>query len=182
MRIALFGGAFDPPHLGHVLAATWAMSCAEVDEVWILPVAKHAYGKPMLPWPQRWELCRAAFSGLGFARLRDDELRNPEGYTFTLVERLRAAHPGHRWLLVGGTDTHRDLANWYRGADLARLVEVIAVPRRGYDDAHPAALPAISSTQVRERLRVGRPADDLLPAPVARILAINDWYREAPSA
>ncbi len=177
MRIALFGGAFDPPHLGHVLAATWAASAAEVDEVWILPVAKHAYGKPMSPWAQRWELCRAAFGGLGFARLRDDEQRNPEGFTISLVERLRAAHPNHHWLLVGGTDTSRDLPNWHRGAELARLVEVIAVPRRGYDDAHPAALPAISSTMVRERLRSGQAVTDLVPGAVAKMIAAGQWYQ-----
>ncbi|MBA3684913.1 MAG: nicotinate-nicotinamide nucleotide adenylyltransferase [Planctomycetes bacterium] len=176
-RIALFGGAFDPPHLGHVLAATWAHCTAEVDEVWILPTAKHAYGKPMAPWAQRWELCQAAFAGLGFAHLRDDELRNPEGFTITLLERLRAAHPGHRWLLVGGTDTSRDLPNWHRGAELAGLVEVIAVPRRGYDDMHPGALPAISSTLVRERLRAGAGAGELLPARVGALIAERGWYR-----
>jgi nicotinate-nucleotide adenylyltransferase len=177
MHIALFGGSFDPPHLGHVLAATWARLVGGVDAVWVLPVAKHAYGKHLSPWAQRWELCQAAFAPLGFATLRDDELRNPEGYTITLIERLRAANPQARFSLVGGTDTSRDLINWHRGAELARLVDVIAVPRRGFDDSHPAALPAISSTLVRERLQRGEAATELLPAAVTTLIANNGWYR-----
>lgn len=176
MHIALFGGSFDPPHLGHVLAATWARLVGGVDAVWVLPVARHAYGKHLSPWPQRWALCQAAFAPLPFVTLRDDELRNPEGYTFTLLERLRAAHPHDRFSLVGGTDTSRDLVNWYRGAELSTMLDVIAVPRRGFDDTHPAALPAISSTQVRDRLQHGAAVDELLPPAVAELIAANHWY------
>lgn len=176
MRIALFGGSFDPPHLGHVLAAVYAHAVGRVDEVWVLPVAKHAYGKALAPWERRWELCTLAFAGLSFVRLRDDERRNPAGYTITLVEALRAAHPGVRWCLVGGTDTSRDLPNWHRGRELVDLVEVIAVPRRGWDDADPAALPAISSSQVRALLAQGGDARALLPAAVAERIAADGWY------
>ena len=176
-RIALFGGSFDPPHLGHVLAATFAHAVGRVDEVWILPVARHAYGKPISPWERRWTLCQAAFAGLGFARLRDDELRNPEGYTWTLLQRLRAERPEVRWALVGGSDTSRDLPNWYRGAELVAQVEVIAVPRRGFDEADPAALPAISSSLVRGLLARGEEARSLLPASVADRIAAEGWYR-----
>ena len=177
MHIALFGGSFDPPHLGHVLAATWARQVGGVDEVWVLPVARHAYGKILAPWAQRWKLCQAAFAPLEFARLRDDELHNPEGYTITLIERLRQAHPQAKFSLVGGTDTSRDLVHWHRGAELATLIDVIAVPRRGFDDSHPDALPAISSTLVRERLKRGEAVNDVVPAAVATLIAANGWYR-----
>jgi nicotinate-nucleotide adenylyltransferase len=173
--IALFGGSFDPPHVGHVLAVAWARLCGGADEVWVLPAANHPYAKPLTPWEQRWRLCQLAFADLPFARLRDDELRS-SGYTIDLVETLRRAHPSHRWLLVGGTDTARDLANWHRGGELASLVEVLCVPRGGHD-THPGALPAISSSLVRERLRAGIPVDGLLPRAVATEIAANGWYR-----
>lgn len=172
--IALFGGSFDPPHLGHVLAAAWARLCGGADRVWVLPAANHPYAKALSPWTQRWELCRLAFADLPFAEVRDDELRS-SGYTIDLVEQLTRAHPGHRWLLVGGTDTARDLPNWKRGAELARLVEVLRVPRGGLDD-HPGALPAISSTLVRERLRAGGDVAGLLPRAVADEIARQGWY------
>lgn len=175
-RVALFGGSFDPPHLGHVLAACYARVVAQVDQVWVLPVARHAYGKALSPWHQRWNLCQAAFAGLPFVRLCDDELQNPSGYTFDLLERLQRKHPSDRWWLIGGTDTARDLVNWHRGAELVKLIEVIPVPRRGYDD-HPAALPEISSSLIRERCKRGEKIDDLVAPAVATLIADNNWYR-----
>ena len=176
MRIALFGGSFDPPHLGHVLAACYARVVGQVDEVWVLPVAKHAYGKPISPWDQRWRLCQAAFGNLPFVTLCDDELRNPGGYTIDLMTMLAAKHPAHRWLLVGGSDTARDMPNWHRGAELAAMIEVIPVPRRGYDD-HPAALPAISSSLVREKISRGADISALVPPAVAALITLENWYR-----
>jgi len=176
MRIALFGGSFNPPHLGHVLAAVYAHAIGGVDEVWVLPVAKHAYGKPIVAWDARWRMCAAAFAGLSFVRLRDDELRNPHGYTFDLVTGLRAKYPEHHWCLVGGTDTAKDLRHWHRGEELTALVEVIAVPRRGYDDL-PNALPALSSSLVRERLEQGQSIADLVPTAVADLIRQHGWYQ-----
>ncbi len=177
MRIALFGGSFDPPHLGHVLAACFARSRGGVDQVWVLPAVRHPYGKQLSPLDRRLALCRAAFEPLGpWCQVRDDERANPSGYTIDLVEDLARRHPGPQWLLVGGTDTARDLSRWHRGAELGRLIEVLAVPRRGFDD-HPAALPAISSSLVRERLAAGDAAGDLLPVAVADLIARHGWYR-----
>jgi nicotinate-nucleotide adenylyltransferase len=173
--IALFGGSFDPPHLGHVLAAGWARWCGGADQVWVLPAANHPYGKPLAPWEQRWRLCQLAFADLPFVVLRDDERRST-GFTIDLVERLTTEHPGHRWLLVGGTDTVRDLPQWRRGADLAKLIEVLCVPRGGHD-SHPGALPAISSSLVRERLRTGGETGGLLPRAVGDEIAAQGWYR-----
>jgi nicotinate-nucleotide adenylyltransferase len=175
MRVALFGGSFDPPHLGHVLAACYARVVAQVDEVWVLPVAKHAYAKPLSPWDQRWRLCQAAFGDLPFVRLCADERDNPSGYSFDLLALLRARHPGHQWLLVGGTDTARDLPNWHRGAELVTLIEVIPVPRRGYDD-HPAALPAISSSLIRDARRRGEDISSLVSPAVADLITRQGWY------
>jgi nicotinate-nucleotide adenylyltransferase len=180
VRTALFGGSFDPPHLGHLLCAVWAQAVSACDAVWILPAARHPYAKPLTPLHQRLALCRAAFAGLAWAEVRDDEARNPSGYTVDLVESLRAAHPQRQWLLVGGTDTAADLPNWHRGAELARLVEVIPVPRGGYRDG--IALPTISSSAVRARLADGAGVEHLLPAAVAALIAREGWYRAAPDA
>lgn len=177
MRIALFGGSFDPPHLGHVLCATWAHAMAGADEVWVLPVAEHPYGKQVQPWDTRWQLCEAAFAGLGFVRLRDDELRNPGGRSFDLLAELKRKESDHQWLLIGGSDTEQDLHNWYRGSELRQQVELVAVPRRGYDDGQPAALPAISSTEVRRRLAAGENVDQLLPRRVLALIRKQGWYR-----
>ena len=178
MRIALFGGSFDPPHLGHVLAAVMARSRAGVDAVWVLPVARHPYGKQLAPWAQRWALCQAAFAPLGpWISVHDDELANPSGFTFDLVTRLAAAYPGHQWRLIGGSDTAADVPNWHRGKELAQLIEVIAVPRRGQGgDADDAAIPAISSSRIRSDLAAGTSIERLVPAAVIALIRQNRWY------
>ncbi|MBA3708919.1 MAG: nicotinate-nicotinamide nucleotide adenylyltransferase [Planctomycetes bacterium] len=176
MRIALFGGSFDPPHWGHVLAATYAYVSGRVDAVWVMPVDRHAYDKPLAPWDQRWDLCLQAFAGLGFVSIRDDERRNEGGFTYNLVVRLRQENPDVSWCLVGGSDTTQDMQRWHRGAELARMVEVIAVPRRGWDD-HPAALPEISSSAIRQLLAQGEPIARLVPPRVAERIATMRWYR-----
>ena len=175
MQVALFGGAFDPPHLGHVLCACWARSAGGVDAVWVLPAANHPYGKDMLAWEKRWSLCQLAFEGFGFVEVRDDELRNPNGRTFDLVQQLSAAHPDHEWALIGGSDTREDLPNWYRGEELRDMVDIIAVPRRGFDD-NPAALPEISSTLIRERIANGEDITGLVPATVQAAIAARSLY------
>ncbi len=175
-RIAIFGGSFDPPHLGHVLAVCYAQLMASIDAVWVFPVARHAYHKGLTPWAQRWELCQAAFSTLPFVTLRDDELHNDGGYTFDLITHLIKAYPQHQWSLIGGTDTAADLKNWHRGEELQKLVSIIPVPRRGFDD-HVSALPEISSSLIRERLQNGNDVADLVPAAVAQLIAHNKWYK-----
>lgn len=175
MTLALFGGSFDPPHLGHLLCAAWALGMG-ADEVWVLPVLRHPYGKQLSSWERRWELCRAAFAPFSRVVVRDDELTNPGGYTYDLVAAIARSQPGRRLLLVGGSDTARDLGNWHRGAELAKLVEVLAIPRRGFDDT-PAALPAIASSRLRERLAAGDPCRDSLPTAVADLIASRGWYR-----
>ena len=175
-RIAVFGGSFDPPHMGHVLCATWAWKVAGVDAVWVFPVYQHPYGKVLAAWDHRWAMCQRAFGGLGFVEVRDDERRNLEGRTFDLLQLLIADHRDVRFSLIGGTDTRDDLANWYRGEELMDMVDVIAVPRRGFDDDHQAALPAISSTMIRERLSVGTDVTELLPADVATYIQHHSIY------
>jgi nicotinate-nucleotide adenylyltransferase len=173
--IALFGGSFDPPHLGHVYAALHARVVGLADAVWVLPAAHHPYAKELRPWAQRWELCQLAFADLPFVSLHDDELRL-SGFTVDLVEYLAAAYPSNDWMLVGGTDTTRDMPNWRRGSDLAGLIRVHAVPRGGHDD-HAGALPAISSSLVRQTIADDGDLGNLLPARVAARISELGWYR-----
>lgn len=173
---ALFGGSFDPPHLGHVLVCCWVRAVYGVDTILVCPVWHHPYGKPLRPWHLRWQLCAAAFAGQAGTVLSNAERDNPTGTTWDLLEVLAARHGTAPGGLIGGSDTHTDLVNWYRGTELAERVAVLSVPRRGFDDHHPAALPAISSTLVRERLAAGDAVDDLVPAAVARRLAATDAY------
>ena len=179
MRIAIFGGSFNPPHLGHVLCAVYAQKMGNVDEVWVMPSADHPYGKDLLSWEARWQLCEAAFAGLDFVKLRHDELENDGGKTYNLVQHLKKMYPDNTWFLIGGTDVAEDMPNWYHGYELQEMVELIAVPRQGFDNGSATALPAISSTEIRNRLARGMAIDDLVPLAVERLIAEQQFYQAA---
>jgi nicotinate-nucleotide adenylyltransferase len=180
--IALFGGSFDPPHVAHVLAVAWLLSAAPVRAVWVLPVARHPFGKALTPFADRLELCRRAFGLFGAAVVvRDDEAAS-SGRSIELVERLVAAHPGAHFRWVLGADQWVARARWHRFADLEALAPAIVLRRPGWaaDDAPLASppLPDLSSTELRQRLRDGAATDGLLPAAVAAYAGARGLYRE----
>ena len=181
-QIALFGGSFDPPHLGHVLAAVHARSVGGCTEVWILPCAVHPWAKALSPWDRRWALCQAAFGTLGpWCQVRNDEQANPSGFTYDLVVKLRRENPGADFLLMGGSDTGQQLPAWHRGDELARIIGIHVVPRGGHD-AGISALPPVSSTLVRKLLLTQDPAvAELLPRGVLDQIRHHDWYRTTRS-
>jgi len=173
--IALFGGSFDPPHLGHVLCCAWVRARHGVDAIWVLPVARHPFAKPVPPWERRWHLCEAAFGDLPFVELRDEQRRLESPYTSDLVEELGRTHPDLRFRLIVGSDIVDELPRWHRGEELARLAEPLVVPRGGFDH-DPLALPAISSTAIRERCARREDVRNLVPRKVLHLIAENGWY------
>ena len=179
-RIALFGGAFDPPHLGHVLCACYAWQTVDLDAIWVLPSAHHPWGKQMRPFADRLAMCSAAFADFPFVEVHRDEEDNTTGRTFDLLNLLDERYPQHqqhKWWFIGGSDTEQQLPSWYKGEELAERMQVIPVPRRGFDDEHPAALPAISSSAVREHLTNNQSIAGLVPATVANLIEQHGWYR-----
>src|SRR5688500_14818958 len=110
MRVALFGGSFNPPHVGHLMVVTWILATERADEVWILPTAHHPFGKSLAPFEDRVDLCRAAFPE---ARVEEIEASLPApSYTIQTVEALKKQHPSTRFSLVVGTDVANERTKW----------------------------------------------------------------------
>jgi nicotinate-nucleotide adenylyltransferase len=182
--VALLGGSFDPPHVAHVMAAWWVLATQPVDEVWLLPAYRHAFGKALAPFEDRVRMCRLAVAGLRGVKvstaereLRDDPLC---GKTVRVLEHLRDRHPGTRFSLVVGTDVLRDVAKWYRWDRVRRLARVIVVGREGHPEGAPAGaplLPAVSSTDARARLARGEGVDAIVPRAVAEYVRRRRLYR-----
>src|SRR2546430_4459271 len=93
MEIALFGGSFDPPHVGHLLAATYVLATEPVGELWLVPVHQHPFGKKLAaPFEHRVELCEALIADAGLRRARVSRVEaelGGEGRTVDLLEHLR---------------------------------------------------------------------------------------------
>ncbi|WP_437727304.1 nicotinate (nicotinamide) nucleotide adenylyltransferase [Sorangium sp. So ce861] len=158
-RVAIFGGSFNPPHVAHVLAATYAISVAPVDEVLVVPVYRHPFSKELAPFEHRLAMCQLALGWLPRVSVSAVE-RDLGGESLTLrtLEHLAAAHPGWAMRLLVGADVLPDLPRWHRFDRIEQLAPPIVLGRSGF--AATAAERVDAAAEPRPLLR---PADVLLP-------------------
>jgi nicotinate-nucleotide adenylyltransferase len=160
MRVALFGGSFNPPHVAHQLVALYVLETARVDQLWMIPCFKHPFEKALAPFEDRYRMCELAAQALGpRVKVSDIERRlGGESRTLRTVQALRADHPDLELALVIGSDLEAETSTWYGADELRQSVSFIVVGRAGFvgPGARAAvAMPAISSTEIRERLLAG---------------------------
>ncbi len=182
LKVALFGGAFDPPHVGHLLVASYVIATEAIDELWLMPAHKHAFEKKMAPFSERVEMCEilaSQFSGRVKVSRVESEVGG-EGYTIDTLRFLKGRHPSHAFRLVIGTDILGETDAWKDFEGVERLAPPIVVAREGYP--HPRAegrpaMPAVSSTEVRRRLHAGEDVSHLVPREVRAYIEARGLYR-----
>ncbi|MEM6787637.1 MAG: nicotinate-nicotinamide nucleotide adenylyltransferase [Myxococcota bacterium] len=178
--VALFGGSFDPPHVGHVLAVTYLLSSTDVDGVWVIPVYAHAFGKALTPYVTRHRLCELAFGWLPRVHVDDIERElGGESRTLTTIQALQARHPDVDMRLVIGSDVLGDTPGWHRFDRVAALAPPLVLGRVGHP--HPDApelvvLPDVSSRDVRSALARGMPLAGRLPRTVEALIRREGLY------
>lgn len=180
-ELAVFGGSFDPPHLGHVLLATYALSMTLVERVLVLPVYRHAFGKALSDFDERLMMCRIAFADLKRVEISDYErVLGGESRTLRLVRALGEAYPGHRLRLLVGADILRERDAWQGFDEIQKLAPLLVAGRAGYEtEAVPPdapVLPDVSSTRVREALARGDSVAAWVPARVREHIAARGLY------
>jgi len=176
-RVAMLGGAFDPPHIGHLEAARIVLSeCpGEFDEVWLVPCYKHMYNKQMLSFEHRVAMCELMSKADGRIRVFDYEGRNKlGGDTYTFIKMLladKAYSETHNFSWIIGVDNANTSYQWVNWEHLERMIRFVVIPRKGYSlkttgkwclqsphiyvlsDNHP---PEISSTMVRQSFKTNK--------------------------
>jgi nicotinate-nucleotide adenylyltransferase len=181
MRVAIFGGSFNPPHLAHQMAALYVLETTAIDELWIVPAFQHPFGKPLAPFAHRLEMCELAAAALG-PRVKVSAVERDlgvESRTLRTVRRLQQDFPGHAFSLVIGADLIAELPSWHDSAELQRSVPLLVVGRAGFETGEGRlALPRVSSTEVRAALAVGRPVDGLVSRAVLDYIYQHDLYKE----
>jgi nicotinate-nucleotide adenylyltransferase len=186
MRIALFGGSFNPPHVAHQMAALYVLETAPVDEIWLLPAFRHAHGKALAPFDDRLAMCELAARALGArAKVSDVERElGDESRTLRTLRTLQARFAEHTFSLVIGADLLAEVPAWYGGAELQRSVPFIVVGRSGAGTGSSGAgrggalaLPEISSTQVRAALAAGSSVEGLVPRAVLDYIHGHNLYQ-----
>ena len=181
MRVAIFGGSFNPPHLAHQMAALYVLETAALDELWIVPAFQHPFGKALAPFAHRLQMCELAAAALG-PRVKVSAVERDlgvESRTLRTVRRLQQDFPGHTFSLVIGADLLAELPSWQESAELQRSVPLLVVGRAGFETGEGRlALPRVSSTEVRAAVAAGRPVDGLVPRAVLDYIRAHDLYRE----
>ena len=195
MRVALFGGSFDPPHVGHQMACLYLLLTYGVDEVWMIPVFRHAFDKRSAPFAQRVAMCERAAAAVSPA-VRvctiEQELAG-QSYTLLTVRALKARHPEHRFSLVIGADLVKERERWYGWPELAELVPFLVLARGGVKSdetavppahdhcpADAVALPEVCSTAIRARLREGKVPAGWVAGDVLAYIREHGLYGAAP--
>jgi nicotinate-nucleotide adenylyltransferase len=192
VRIGLYGGTFDPIHLGHLRAAETAREGMGLDLVAFLPAAVPPHrGAPLSAAADRLAMARLATASHPRFEAWDAEIRRPgPSYTVETVAALLSDRPADSFVLVVGADTWPEMATWREPQRLLSLVEVAVVDRPGYGAPGPeASLPGsrgvhrvegptlpISATAVRERARRGLSIRFLVPDSVADYIAARRLY------
>jgi len=194
-RVGIFGGTFDPVHVGHLVAAVNARHALGLDEV-LLVVANVPWQKiaerPITPAADRLAVVEAAASsaaGLVASSIEID--RGGPSYTADTVDELHRRSPDDELFVIIGADVVDGLSSWERVEHLARTTTLVVVNRPGTEAVDPAAdirlagfravgieVPAleISSTDLRERAATGRPLDYLVPEAAVRVIVERGLY------
>ena len=185
MKLALYGGTFDPIHHGHLILAADALGVLGVDRVIFIPaaVSPHKLTRPTAPAAVRLQMVAAAIEGEPRFELDDSELsREGPSYTIDTVEHIQARFPGAQLHCLIGADNVAQLGTWRRIAELRQLVQFVVFTRgtAGSEAGFPT-LPRridISASEIRARVARGDSIRYLVPERVRSIIAAQHLYQD----
>ena len=191
-RIGIFGGSFNPIHLGHTALAAYICEQGLVDEVWLMVSPQNPLKRDsaLLDESERLAMARLAVAPYPMLRACDFEFTLPRpSYTYHTLQALRKAYPDHEFSLIIGEDNWQCFNRWYRGEDIARETPIIVYPRdvegklKVFSAMHeiplslglPKLLP-YSSTEVRARIAQGDDTSHMLHPDVAQYIKERQHY------
>ena len=197
MRIGVFGGTFDPPHVGHLILASEAALQLQLAKVlWVLtPDPPHKLTRPISPVEFRLQMVQAIMGDDPFFELSRVELDRPgPHYAVDTLHRLQEAYPDARLVYLMGGDSLHDLPTWYHPQELVDACANLGIMRRMGDEIDlanlkeqlpgisakiafiDAPLMEISSSQIRQRIFDGLPFKHFLTRAVYNVIRTNGLY------
>jgi nicotinate-nucleotide adenylyltransferase len=199
MRLGIFGGTFDPPHVGHLILATEAQFQLQLERVlWVLtPWPPHKAGQSITPVDERFELLRTSLDGNPeFELSRVDLDRPPTHFAVDTVNLLRKIYPAAELVYLMGGDSLADLPNWHTPQAFVQTCDEIGVMQRAGREFNlpdlevilpgltarvriiQAPLLEISSSRLRRRIAEGQPCRYYFLPAVYRLIQERGLYRK----
>jgi nicotinate-nucleotide adenylyltransferase len=198
VRLGIFGGSFDPPHIGHFLAAVDATEALALDRLFWVPAARQPFKTDVSDGSSSHEaspddrfamVAAATLAHPKFVPSRIEIDRVGLSYTVTTVEHFAQEYPNAELFLLMGADAWSQFGSWYQPERIRTFVRV-AVFARTFDKQGgasgatlvpdhllPSRLVDVSSTEVRARVRAGKPIRGFVPDAVAEIIESKGLYR-----
>ncbi|HBC97037.1 MAG TPA: nicotinic acid mononucleotide adenylyltransferase [Clostridium sp.] len=202
IKKAIFGGTFDPIHIGHIHIAYEALYRLKLDEIVFMPTGNppHKLKKYVTDGSLRYKMVKSAIESEGKFTVSDYEINRPNlSYTYNTLEHFSKLEKDTKWYFLVGMDCLMDIQNWKRVDDIFKLCQFIVFNRPNFpaftkesikrqkkkiEDRYSteiiylnAPLLDISSTTIRKNMREGRRVDYLLPENVSDIIEKFGLYR-----
>lgn len=199
MRVALFGGSFDPPHRGHMALARAAADAFALDTVFFAPAGRQPLKKASASASYAQRLTMISLACAEDRRFAVSELDAPRtdgrpNYTVDTLVRLKILFPDAERFNLAGADSFLTLGRWREPLRMLSLAEWIVVSRPGFPLIEPEGMQLdedqrsrihlldsvhedVAATHLRERLHTGDACTDLLPPPVSAYIQRYNLYR-----
>lgn len=196
-KIAMFGGSFNPPHIGHLELALAFIDSLSLDKLLLIPVFSppHKSGSEMASAQHRLNMCKLLEKYNNKIEVSDIEIkRGGSSYTVDTLKALKAIYPDDELFLIIGADMYMSLQSWYQPEQICSLAKICTVSRNSDDtqelENHSRFLKrfgcenvildkrvkTVSSTQLRNYLKSGRSLDNLVVQEVYEYIRCNKLY------
>ncbi len=193
-KIGIIGGTFDPVHMGHLVAADQVLFYHNLDEVWFMPAYRppHKLNMNISSFKQRVEMLEKVLKLDSRYKICTIEMeRNGPSFTLDSMKELITRYPQHSFYFVIGGDMIKSLSKWYGIEELVELVQFIGLKRIGYiEDSRteqekkilskvtmlPMPQLEISSSLIREWVKIGREIRYVVPESVEKYIKENNLY------
>ncbi len=197
MRLGLFGGTFDPIHVGHLILAEQCREACGLDQVWFVVAGEPPHKRgDRTAVVHRLEMARIAVAGHSAFAVSELETTRPgPHYSVETLESVRREQPNDDLFFLIGADSLSDLPNWRDPTRIAQLATIVVVNRPGIEEIDPTKLPSfgpgsrgilpvtipaigIASTDLRRRVRESRSIRFMVPRGVQAYIEAQGLYRE----
>ena len=180
IKTGIFGGSFNPIHNGHISLARQLREKAGLDEVWLMvsPQNPLKATADLLDDQIRMEMALLAIEGETGIKASDYEMHLPKpSYTWNTLQALKQDYPDREFVLMIGGDNWQLFDKWYHADDIRENFQMVVYPRRGAKGGIEGLdLIDISSTEIRQLIKAGKPIDHLVPKAVAEYITRHKLY------
>lgn len=175
--IGIFGGSFNPPHRGHLELVAYALRQPEIEAVWVIPCWEHPFGKSLIRFEDRLEMCRLQFHSFGARAVVSAVEQELGGKSWMLrtVQHLKQLHPGKTFLLLIGADLLAEMPRWDQPEKLRGEIDFCVVPR-----GKGSPIVNVSASDIRRKIAAGENLKTVLTDDVVDYIEKHRLYRGEP--